>query len=80
MTATLDGVTKKKAGDQTGEQLAAVELVRLGGRPGPHVVPIKRCVTSGEPVDLRILQSLEVIVHHGHGQGTRRITRPVNTG
>ena len=34
MTATLDGVTKKKAGEQSAEQQAAVELVRLAKEQG----------------------------------------------
>ena len=34
MTATLDGVTKKKADEQSAEQQAAVELVRLAKEQG----------------------------------------------
>ncbi len=34
MTATLDGVTKKKAGEESAEQAAAVELVRLAKEKG----------------------------------------------
>src|ERR1700734_734311 len=34
MTATLDGVTKKNAGEQSAEQQAAVELVRLAREQG----------------------------------------------
>ena len=34
MTATLDGVTKKKADEQSAEQQAAVELVRLARERG----------------------------------------------
>src|SRR5437764_3460084 len=34
MTATLDGVAKRKAGEQSAEQQAAVELVRLAKEQG----------------------------------------------
>jgi transposase-like protein len=34
MTATLDGVTRKKAGEQSAEQQAAVELVRMAREQG----------------------------------------------
>src|SRR3954466_13226598 len=35
MTATLDGIATKRAEDQTAEQRAAVELVRLAKERGP---------------------------------------------
>ena len=34
MTATLDGVVKRKAGEQSAEQQAAAELVRLAKEQG----------------------------------------------
>jgi len=39
MTTTLDGVTKKKAAEQSAEQQAAVELVRLAQE-------LRRCAGS----------------------------------